>query len=138
MEGGRPAPRAGGVAMKKRPSPQLENPSAAATGHSIEQCELFEGPALNPSWPSPGTLDAIALEMLLTGQTLTHPGFQKATQSWRLAACVERIRNHHRWPVITLEIPAPTRRRPSRVIGQYHMRPDAIELVKGGTYELAR
>ncbi len=101
------------------------------TGVLGEQLSFIEAEPLCPSWPTPGTLDSIALEMLLTGQTLTHPDFQRATQSWRLAACVERIRNHHGWPVITVEIPAPTRRRPSRVIGQYHMRPDAIELVKG-------
>lgn len=106
--------------------------SAPSKRDSIEQGQLFEGPAIAPTWPTSGTLDSIALEMLLTGQTLTHPEFQRATQSWRLAACVERIRNHHCWPVITVEIPAPTRRRPSRVIGEYHMRPDAIELVKGG------
>jgi hypothetical protein len=118
---------------KKNARPTEAETSAKDTRDSIDQGELFEGPKLAPSWPTPGTLDSIALEMLLTGQTLTHPDFQGATQSWRLAACVERIRNHHGWPVITVEIPAPTRRRPSRVIGEYHMRTDAIELVKGGT-----
>lgn len=118
--------------MKKRPSPQTENPSAAANGDFIEQGELFKGPLLNPSWPTPGTLDSVCLEMLIAGQKLTHPEFQSVTHSWRLAACIERLVKLHRWPIERRDIPDPFKKRRARDIREYHLRLDAIELVKGG------
>jgi hypothetical protein len=82
-------------------------------------------------------LDAICLEILLTGQTLTSPQFQGLTQSWRLAACVDRLSKRHGWPVLANEVNAPTLRRRHRPIAEYALRTDAIALAKGGAHGLA-
>jgi hypothetical protein len=117
--------------MKKRPSPHHGNPSAPSKAEFTQQANLFEAPLLQPSWPNRGTLDCICLEMLLSGQCLTHPQFQAVTQSWRLAACIERLAKAHRWPIERRDIPHPSKQRRHRCITEYHLRPDAIDLVKG-------
>ena len=106
-------------------------PTQQAQPVSYPQGDLFGPAEFAPTWPTPGTLDRLALEMLLSGAKVTHPDFQAATGSWRMAACVERLRHRHDWPVLTAEIPAPTRRRPGRVIGLYSMRSDALQTVQG-------
>jgi hypothetical protein len=111
---------------------KTEKTSAPSKAQFTEQGRLFEAPLLEPSWPNPGTLDRICLEMLLSGQCLTHPSFQAVTQSWRLAACIERLIKRHRWPIEHRDIPHPSKKRRNSEIREYWMRADAIELVKGG------
>lgn len=125
------AQRWGCEMVKKTPASTEVKTSALVQRDSIEQGQLFDGPALCPTWPNPGTLDCIALEMLLSGQKMTHPDFQSVTHSWRLAACIERLIKVHGWPIDKEDIPAPTPRRRWREIRRYHMRPTAIALVKG-------
>jgi hypothetical protein len=117
----------------KTPELPNENPSAPDKRDINGQGQLFEAHLLNPTWPNQGTLDSIALEVLLSGQQITHPDFQRMTQSWRLAACVDRLVKKHGWPVEGEEVVSPTSRRPKRQIKRYGMRKDAIEMVKGGT-----
>lgn len=112
--------------------PKTDKTSAPSKAQFTEQGHLFEAPLLEPSWPNPGTLDRICLEMLLSGQCLTHPSFQAVTHSWRLAACIERLIKQHRWPIERRDIPHPSKKRRNSEIREYWMRADAIELVKGG------
>jgi hypothetical protein len=112
--------------------PKTEKTSAPSKAQFTEQGRLFEAPLLEPSWPNPGTLDRICLEMLLSGQCLTHPSFQAVTQSWRLAAFIERLVKLHRWPIERRDIPHPLKKRRNCDIREYRMHADAIELVKGG------
>jgi hypothetical protein len=116
----------------KTPEPPKENPSAPSKRHFNRQGQLFEAPPVQPTWPNPGTLDAITLETLLTGKVLTHPAFQAQTQSWRLAACIDRLVKKHGWPIERRDIPNPVVKRRSRCIREYAMRADGMALVKGG------
>lgn len=122
---------------KKTPAPTEVKTSAGSKAQSIEQGQLFEAPLLEPSWPNPGTLDRICLDMLLSGQSLTHPSFQAVTHSWRLAAFIERLVKLHRWPIERRDIPHPSKKRRHSEIREYRMRADAIELVKGAGHEVA-
>lgn len=59
----------------------------------MEQTSFLPPPPLAPTWPQPGTLADKALEILMTGQGLTHPQFEAVTFSWRLApAVIEQAR----------------------------------------------
>ena len=79
-----------------------EKPAVEGGQSEAAQQELFEQPEFSPNWPNPATLAARALQMLLTGQRVTHPDFQAATRSWRLAACIDVLRKLG-WPVLTLD-----------------------------------
>lgn len=52
----------------------------------------------NPIWPRMDTLAYAALTLMLQGNKLTHPDFQKNTGSWRLAAHILILKNHG-WPI---------------------------------------
>ncbi|SAK40292.1 hypothetical protein AWB75_00184 [Caballeronia catudaia] len=54
-----------------------------------EQLELLPLPPFAPTWPRPGTLPALVLDRLLTGERLTQPLF--GTSYWRLAAYVQTL-----------------------------------------------
>lgn len=82
-------------------APKNEKP-AGQGGQFAEQGTLFEPPPFSPVWPSPATLVARALDMLLTGERVTHPDFQADTRSWRLAACIDVLRKLG-WPVLTFD-----------------------------------
>jgi len=101
---------------------------AGQGGQFAEQGTLFEPPPFSPLWPSPATLTARALDMLLTGERLTHPDFQAATRSWRLAACIDVLRKLG-WPVRTLDeagMPITGRR---RAIAAYQLADYALQAV---------
>lgn len=95
------------------------------------QGELFEPPLFSPTFPKRTTLKGKALAILLTGRTLTHPEFQAITRSWRLSEPIRALRHDYGWPVVTVEIPAPTDERPDRCIGKYHLPPWVLEQVGG-------
>jgi hypothetical protein len=107
--------------------PQSKTP-AGRPGQFAEQGTLFEPAPFSPVWPSPATLTARALDLLLTGKRVTHPDFQAATRSWRLAACIDVLRKLG-WPVLTFDeagMPITGRR---RAIAAYQMADYALQAV---------
>ncbi|MDD4888083.1 MAG: hypothetical protein PHO64_14405 [Thiomonas sp.] len=76
-------------------------------------------------------MPARALDMLLGGERVTHPDFQTATRSWRLAACIDVLRKLA-WPVLTFDEngqPITGRR---RAIAAYRMAAYALQAVGVG------
>lgn len=100
-------------------------------GHGAlgEQLSFIDPPPFSPTLPSPATLADKLLDRLLRGESLTHPTWQAATHSWRLAASVQVLRDCG-WPVETLPIAAPTPQAPDRTIARYRLKPSAIELAR--------
>lgn len=92
----------------------------------MEQTSFLPPPPFAPTWPQPGTLADKALEILMTGQGLTHPQFEAVTFSWRLAAIVGALRELG-WPVLAEDVPAPTFETPHRTIARYRLAPAVIE-----------
>ena len=113
-------------------TPENRTPPARAGQSDATQQSLFdEQPAFCPQWPNPATLDRRALDVFLTGASLTTPEFQGMTRSWRLAAIAERLRNKLGWPLLALNedgLPVTGRRTP---IARYVMAGYAIEAMKG-------
>lgn len=95
------------------------------------QGELFDRSGFSPKYPKRTTLKGEALALLLTGRTLTHPEFQSITRSWRLSEPIRALRHDYGWPVVTVEIPAPTSERPDRCIARYHLPQWVLEHVGG-------
>ena len=93
----------------------------ASSGVVGEQLHLIDPPPFSPTYPIRSTLAGEALSLLLSGRTLTHPEFEGITHSWRLSEPIRALRHDYGWPVITIEIPAPTDDRPDRVIANYVM-----------------
>jgi hypothetical protein len=90
----------------------------ASSGNFGEQLSLFEPPPFCPVNPTPATLPAKALAMLLQGGTLISPDFQAVTQSWRLAAHVRELRKLG-WPVQAFDVRFPDN--PTRTIAAYFL-----------------
>lgn len=88
-------------------------------GDGSVQGELFEPPPFSPIYPAPTTLEGRALALLLEGNELEHPDFERATGSWRLAAYIEALRDKG-WPIITRNIAGAV-----RIIARYRM-PDWV------------
>jgi hypothetical protein len=88
------------------------------------QLNLLPPPPFAPTWPASG-LAVRALEMLLKGDTIDHPAFERVTQSWRLAAYVRELRAGG-WPIEATETPAPIPENERRHIACYRMRDDAL------------
>lgn len=61
------------------------------------QLTLIPPPPLDPTLPTAPLLRR-ALDALLTGKTLDHPGFIETTGSWRLAAVIRELRQLG-WPI---------------------------------------
>jgi len=61
------------------------------------QLSFLPAPPLAPTWPT-APLMRRALDAMLTGKTLDHPGFERETGSWRLAAVIRDLRRLG-WPV---------------------------------------
>lgn len=78
-----------------------------------------------PQWPNPGVHARLALELLLSGASLTSLEFQAATGSWKLAARIDELRHRYGWPVDTEQVPNPSRPR-SRPIARYSLPPETI------------
>ncbi|MFL0797503.1 MAG: hypothetical protein K6L73_08430 [Cellvibrionaceae bacterium] len=49
--------------------------------------------------PNIGKLPSRALARLLRAERLTHLTFQHEASTYRLAACIERLRNKYQWPI---------------------------------------
>ncbi len=89
-------------------------------GEAPKQLSFLPPAALAPTWPTRGTLADVALRLMLDGQRLTHPEFERRTGSWRLAAMVFELRALG-WPVEVDHVPAPTAEAPARTIARYYL-----------------
>lgn len=109
------------------------NTNTGKTGDGIglpenSQLSLFgEDAPIKARHPKQGTLAYRCLAILLTGERMTHPGFEGMTGSWRLAAYVELL---HRlgWPVRSDKIKLEGRKRP---ISLYWMPAQVIHYMEG-------
>lgn len=108
-------------------TPQNEKP-AGQGGQFAEQGTLFEPPPFSPVWPNSATLTGRALDMLLTGKRVTHPDFQAATRSWRLAACIDVLRKLG-WPVFTFDEDGQPITGRHRAIAAYELATYALQAV---------
>lgn len=62
-----------------------------------------------PTFPRIETLTGRALMRLMIGRKFTHRDYQNETASYRLSSYIERLRNHHGWPIKTIEETAATK-----------------------------
>lgn len=88
-----------------------------------------ELPPFAPRWPTGRGLQAMALDALLEGQSLDHPGFFRMTGSWRLAAVVHGLAAMG-WPICKRLLPAPVERCPGREVAGYFVKPEVIAKVR--------
>ena len=88
--------------------------------HQGEQLSFLPPPPFNPSWPTPNTRDALALELFLDGQRLDAEDFHAVSGSWRLADSVFQLKGKG-WPIESLDFLAPTEACPHRSISIYHL-----------------
>ena len=75
----------------------------ASSGFVGEQICLFEPPLFDPIYPSPSSLAGKAIALLLDLPSLTSPEFQEHTNSWRLAAYINSLRDEG-WPIVSIEV----------------------------------
>ena len=101
----------------------------ASSGVVGEQLNLIDPPPFSPVYPKRASLAGEALALLLAGRTLTHPEFEGITKSWRLSEPIRALRHDYGWPVVTIEIPAPTAERPDRYIAKYLLPPWVLQEV---------
>ncbi|NMM27215.1 MAG: hypothetical protein HHJ12_07970 [Glaciimonas sp.] len=109
----------------------MKNPDSRQASSGFEQLSFLPSPDFNPIWPTPNTLPARCLSMMLAGQTFIHPEFEAIAGSWRLSAVIFTLKGLG-WPVESLDIPAPTPEAPSRVISRYYLPEAIIQKVFGG------
>lgn len=109
----------------------MENPSRRQAEPGFKQMSFLPEPDFNPVWPTPNTLPARCLSLMLAGQSLTHQEFIDAAGSWRLAAVIFTLKGLG-WPIESHEIPAPTIEAPSRYICRYYLNQKTIKEVFGG------
>lgn len=88
--------------------------------HLPEQLSFLPPPPFNPSWPTPNTRDALALELFLDSQRLDAEDFHAVSGSWRLADSVFQLKARG-WPIESLDVPAPTEACPHRAISIYFL-----------------
>jgi hypothetical protein len=109
--------------------------AADSTGHLPEQLSFLPPPPFNPSWPTKGTRDDLALQLFLDGQTLDHEDFFAVAGSWRLSDAVFHLRDGG-WPIASIAIPEPSPKCPGREIVRYHLpakyATEALSIKKGG------
>lgn len=114
--------------MKKAPH---NLPAAGALG---EQLTFIDPPEFSPGLPNRATLADRLLAEFLKGESFIHPEWQDITQSWRLAATVQQLKDLD-WPVQSLPEMAPTEHKPDRTISRYRLPQEAIakgrELMRG-------
>ena len=99
--------------MKKAPT----NVQASGAG---EQLSFLPPVPFCPTWPTLGTLPDRALGLFMDGRMLDHPEFERITQSWRLAAVVDRLIDLG-WPVDSIKVFSPTDNNPNRIIARYYL-----------------
>lgn len=112
----------------------MKNPESRQASTGFEQLSFLPEPDFNPVWPTPNTLPARCLSLMLAGQSLTHQEFIDAAGSWRLAAVIFTLKELG-WPVESYEISAPTIDAPGRHICRYYLSQKAINQVFGGGAE---
>lgn len=113
--------------MKKRPTDKSQSSANNRPHYNPQQDgkqqELFERPAINPRWPTPGTLVYEALARMLSGERLTQIGF--GFHGWRLAAYVKELQ-YMGWSVCKGEVTAPTAYKAGKPIREYWLSSDTI------------
>ncbi|HUX64786.1 hypothetical protein [Sulfuricella sp.] len=109
----------------------MKNPDSRQASSGFKQTSFLPEPDFNPIYPTPNTLPARCLSMMLNGQSFIHPEFEQITGSWRLSAVVFTLKGLG-WPVESFEIPAPTKGCPTRAISRYFLTPKTIQAVFGG------
>jgi hypothetical protein len=98
---------------------------------SSAQFSLLPEPDFAPIYPTPNTLPARCLSMMLNGQTFTHPEFEGVTGSWRLSAVIFTLKGLG-WPVHSFDLAAPSKECPTRIISRYFLPPKVIQAVFEG------
>ena len=93
------------------------------------QQELFERPAVNPRWPTPGTLAYEALARMLSGERLTQISF--GFHGWRLAAYVKELQ-YNGWPICKGEVAASAGYQVGKPIREYFLSPETILAARTG------
>ena len=102
--------------------------------HLPEQLSFLPPPPFNPTWPTPNTRDALALQLFLDGQRLDAEDFHAVSGSWRLADSVFQLKARG-WPIESVDVPAPTEACPHRTISIYFLPARFIAeaaILKGG------
>lgn len=110
----------------------MENPSRRQAKHGFEQMSFLPPLDFNPIWPTPNTLPARCLSLMLDGKTFTHPEFEASTGSWRLSAVVFTLIELG-WPIASWYISAPTDEAPGRTISRYYLPENIIRETFGST-----
>ncbi len=84
------------------------NPDSLQASSGFEQMSFLPEPDFNPIYPTPNTLPARCLSLMLNGQTFTHthPELEQITGSWRLSAVIFTLKGLG-WPVESFDLPAP-------------------------------
>ena len=108
----------------------MKNPDSRQASSGFKQTSFLPEPDFNPIYPSPNTLPARCLSMMLNGQTFTHPEFEVITGSWRLSAVVFKLKDLG-WPVESFELHAPSPECSTRAISRYFLPAKAIKAVFG-------
>ena len=88
--------------------------------HLPEQLSFLPPPPFNPTWPTPNTRDALALELFLDSQRIDAEDFYAISGSMRLADSVFQLKGKG-WPIESLDILAPTEACPHRTISIYFL-----------------
>ena len=109
------------------------NPDSRQASSGFEQMTFLPKPDFNPIYPTPNTLPACCLAMMLNAQTFTHPEFEQVTGSWRLSAVVFTLKELG-WPVESYDLSAPSAECPTRTISRYFLSPKTIQSVFGGAH----
>ena len=108
----------------------MENPSRRQAKPGFEQMSFLPPLDFNPVWPTPNTLPARCLSLMLAGKTFTHPEFEVITGSWRLSAVVFTLIELG-WPIASLDISAPTNEAPGRTLRRYYLPENIIHKTFG-------
>lgn len=109
----------------------MKNPERVQAVSGFKQTSFLPEPDFNPIFPTPHTLPARCLAMMLNGKTFTHPEFEQVTGSWRLSAVVFTLKELG-WPVESFDLSAPSAECPTRTISHYFLSPKTIQAVFGG------
>ena len=109
----------------------MKNPDSSQASSGFKQTSFLPETDFNPIYPTPNTLPARCLSMMLNAQTFTHPEFEQITGSWRLSAVIFTLKGLG-WPVESIELPAPTPECAQRAISRYYLPPKVIQAVFGG------
>lgn len=65
----------------------------------------------------------LVMKLLMEGKRITHPDFQKISNSWRLASVIHYLRTRYKWHISDRWVGHPPAR---RGIKQYFLQPEEI------------